>query len=593
MKQNTGTTESSRSEELLLFLGAAPLLFLGLLYSSCCLLFAVGGSLDTACAVPGLLCGAAGMTFLILHKSAQSSFPLLSLKARLMLFLCSTLALFCAFLFSARILDLSYDGQTYHLEALRLFADGWNYFSPPPIPEYRSEMRYYSILLAHYPAFVWLSEAIFFRAFGNFEAAKGLHFICLWPAFCVTAALLLRLRFRLVPALLLAAVAALNPVSLTQSLTLYVDGIFASLVCAFLSLFFLLLFSADAASTAAFISATVILFNIKFTATAVGSVLGAAFGFVLILDNKRNGKHLFSFPFAPFAASLLFAVAGAGFHPYATNYFETGNLFYPVPGSSAAGVVKDDVTFQQSQLPANFHGRNRFDKLFRSVFSRSENAYDRIPARLKIPGSVAAEEFSVFHLPDVRVGGFGPLFGLALLLSCCSLIADCLRHPRSAAALLALPLLLFVSVIINPECWWARYAPQLWLIPITVAVSRFRQFGAVSRVDMSVIALLLINAGGAAFSSYTQAVRDSDALSAQLQTLRQEDSPLKVSFQRFRANELRLKGYGVRYEEEDRPSCSAPRFLLASPTTLCPAPPEHHDAGEPSKEKGGQALLDK
>jgi hypothetical protein len=78
----------------------------------------------------------------------------------------------------------------------------------------------------------------------------------------------------------------------------------------------------------------------------------------------------------------------------------------------------------------------------------------------------------VFVYTDVRVGGFGPLFsGICLLTLIIIILITYYCHKNYITVnnyILFLCFLIFLTVIINPESWWARYVPQLWLIPLLI-----------------------------------------------------------------------------------------------------------------------------
>jgi len=70
---------------------------------------------------------------------------------------------------------------------------------------------------------------------------------------------------------------------------------------------------------------------------------------------------------------------------------------------------------------------------------------------------------------------------------------------RAVSATLVVSLAFLIgSVLINAEAWWARYAPQLWLVPLTVAM--FVDATKLSRVARAVsIVLLVVLTADAAF----------------------------------------------------------------------------------------------
>jgi hypothetical protein len=46
-----------------------------------------------------------------------------------------------------------------------------------------------------------------------------------------------------------------------------------------------------------------------------------------------------------------------------------------------------------------------------------------------------------------------------------------------------------LSIVVNPQMWWARFVPQMWLLPVLVATAASRSKGA--RVLALIIVLLM------------------------------------------------------------------------------------------------------
>jgi hypothetical protein len=111
---------------------------------------------------------------------------------------------------------------------------------------------------------------------------------------------------------------------------------------------------------------------------------------------------------------------------------------------------------------------------------------------------------------------------------------------------------LIFSVLPVSACWWARYAPQTWLIPL-VALAPLA--GAVEwrlgRISSWLVLLLLsVNVAGIAgvnFRANLEATRDTAAALIDLQSL----VPFKVAFGFFRSNRFRLQEAGILFVEDE------------------------------------------
>src|SRR5512132_1725369 len=88
------------------------------------------------------------------------------------------------------------------------------------------------------------------------------------------------------------------------------------------------------------------------------------------------------------------------------------------------------------------------------------------------------EELLLYGTPDARLGGWGPLFSGALVLSLGVATLLFARSRRGRAALGLVLGAVIASMLTNRECWWARLAPQLALVPVAVAL-----FAALTRLS--------------------------------------------------------------------------------------------------------------
>jgi hypothetical protein len=115
---------------------------------------------------------------------------------------------------------------------------------------------------------------------------------------------------------------------------------------------------------------------------------------------------------------------------------------------------------------------------------------------------------------DLRIGGFGPFFGItiAVTLLAASLL---IRGPRNGIGFATVALATLLSVVVNPQMWWARFVPQMWLLPVLVAAAASRS--RIAKALALIIVLLLgvtslIAVVGRATSSYVGTVAYKDNL---------------------------------------------------------------------------------
>jgi hypothetical protein len=306
---------------------------------------------------------------------------------------------------------------------------------------------------------------------GTIEAGKGIAYLLMLCVALVAHHVLRDLRPRYPrSAWLSALLLAFNPIASYQAQTYYVDSQLASLLSLFVLLCHRCLRSASPLAMLALTAVAVLGINLKFSMLPFFVIIGA----VALLAAWRFERD------APGLGTLrrallggLLAALAVGVHPYLTNWVKQGHPFYPLAGSGAVDILSGHVD-------VDFLRRNRIEKLGLSLLSASEPRMAKVLApdekqfRLKWPFVVQLAELKAFYrYTDVRVGGFGPWMGGSLLLV---LVAAALglirREPSPPAQRLAagLGVGVLLSVLIMPEAWWARYAPQLWLVAVLGAM---------------------------------------------------------------------------------------------------------------------------
>jgi hypothetical protein len=456
---------------------------------------------------------------------------------RLWAFAAILIFLAVVFLFGARIsgkyYDLSWDGQNYHQEAIIQLANGWNPFRDPPLPEVSG------IWLNHYAKGPWIVSASLYTLTGHIEQSKVFNIILIVASFFLSlSALSTHYKRRAPEAVLFAVLAACNPIAILQSSTFYIDGQLSSMLVIILSLLFLLIKTPGIFLALVLLLSTIITVNIKFTALVYLLALGLPILSYLLL--MKDGR-----PIRPITSSLgIGLIAGlllVGFNPYVTNTFRNGNPFYPLAGPHA----KDIVT---ANSPAYFPTMNRFEKLFVSTFARTENVAAPQPAHWKWPFTMNKEELKAVWL-DTRIAGFGPLFGGAVILSLILLAAAWPLDKKTTLVFTGLGLLIVCSALVNPEAWWARYVPQLWLLPVLCAMLGLAINNRPQRIlGLAIVLALCLNLYLVSGAYFHQQRQDNAIIKNQLAAMRAAHHVL-VSFRSDYSNRVRLTEAGVHYRE--------------------------------------------
>ena len=175
---------------------------------------------------------------------------------------------------------------------------------------------------------------------------------------------------------------------------------------------------------------------------------------------------------------------------------------------------------ERYETPHNMMGRSRLVRHAYALFGRpgAQPAFPGANARLMWPFAVRWQDFAIFYILDVRIGGFGPLFSGILLLSLLPLAAAFAR-PQAPRLLLALGAVTIVaSLLVSVHTWWPRYGPQLWCLPILgiLAGLLWAPGHPLRWTARAVTTLLLVNAVLIAFVHLRWETTMTRALGAQL-----------------------------------------------------------------------------
>jgi hypothetical protein len=490
--------------------------------------------------------------YLWVRKSAPMQWRL-----RLTALLVAVLLLVGSVYVNSGIHDASFDGQGYHQLAIGTIADGWN-----PLYDFDTTV---SVWVRHYPKAVWLLGAAFYTWTGSIDTGKSLNLALLLASSLAAYAVLVRCigprRGAWLLAGLTAACAAFNPVSVVQLFTHYNDGLIGSLLLTLLCTFVYYAQTKERSVLAAAAVCIVLLLNIKFTAVAYAALLcGFFLVYLLLFDQGKRWKKITLFLAVVGVASIVIV----GFNPYVYNTAKQGHPLYPLMGA-------DKVDIMTLNSPGDFAGKSRLEKFHVSYTAKTEDPISPWASRPAALWPVSWEEYEQMEV-DTRTAGFGPLtlwlYITAPVLWLLILIFDW----RRGAAGGALAAALMITVAINPEAWWARYVPQLWLVPLVlVAVSLTSRRWLLHAAALLVLAIALTNAGGAAGVSLGRQLAKSERIEAQYKELQAlQHTTLAVYPNGFSSMLYRLKEYDISYRRgTEEELCEASYRFLYTQGAYC------------------------
>lgn len=351
--------------------------------------------------------------------------------------------------------DFTGDGHDYHLTTSILLFRGWNPFTIPNV-EWFTQYRLPPTIAHHDTWFLYISHYV--KGYETMIASISKLLGTLVNPFALSIPLAIAtfgLSYHVISKhfakchrytrIAIGLIIVLNPVAVSQLGSSMVDGIIGYLLTIFT------LLSLDYAIDKCKISlillnlTSIIIIATKLTGLIYIFIAFAIFCYLLLTKaTKSASQYALSL-----AISALFAIIIVSYNPYITNIiYHHGDIFYPT------------VTFDKTQIKAaipitvnaQFKQKNRFEKFAISIFSNGVKRETKPEVVFPFPTIVRL--FSV-----QRFGGFGAQYGILFLLS---LVLMLLTKNR---LFLFINCAILASIFINPECWWARYVPQAWLLP--------------------------------------------------------------------------------------------------------------------------------
>lgn len=405
----------------------------------------------------------------------------------------SIVAVFCligaSIAIAGSFYDSSYDGNSYHKVAVGSLKNGWN-----PVYEdvasFNSQQGSHTVTGAkglsdedvgrmwlwinHYPKGGWVFAANIYSITGNIEAGKATSLLIILATFFIALAFFYT-RIGRNKALIISLLLAANPIIVTQMLSYYNDGILGN-VLILLFLFFAYLMSNKKDSgrfdtwfyLVGILMAIVLATGLKFTGLAYSGIVCVSYlVYFIVKKDWRIVKKLSIIGGVALALSL--GVVGAS--SYLSNTISHHNPFYPLAG-------KGSVDIMSTQLPDGFKGKNRAYTFLKANFSDTHDDQEVKP-KLKIPFSISKNEIEAIHTryPDLRVAGYGVWFGGVLILSFfifLYLLVWRKIYKQKYFWMALVPITsVAVTALIFDNAWWARYLPQLIVLPIILIAIMF------------------------------------------------------------------------------------------------------------------------
>ena len=436
-----------------------------------------------------------------------------------------------SFIFANSLIDTSFDGRCYHFTLENLFKLGYNPFYNN-IKSFANENNiFYNLLfVSSYPNALEVIRANFYLIFQNMEASKIVNYLLAFGGFFYSFYFFLNKLNKLKSAVLSICV-LLCTISVCQLSTKMAD--FCLYYLFLFQLFSILLINKKKdikTNVCVLIMASVLSIATKYT-----GLLNSVIIFFVWLIFKRNKDIIKIGAIVGFLSVILCA------QPYLANMIKHKNPFYPSIGHNK-------LDFMTKQNPKEFKNKPYLYKFIRSTFSATSDARMNNPQTPKLYYKIpfSAKYDMPYGAEEMRINGFGHLFSGIFIISIFLTLIQIFKKK----GLFALSAIL-ASLLLNPICWWARFVPQLYLLPI-MNCYYFRK----NNFIFFVLSLLLIVNGLLAFreniatNAYKTYVMNSfynDLF------IKSQIKPIEVHIKKTALDEddttilFRLNEYGVKY----------------------------------------------
>ena len=373
----------------------------------------------------------------------------------------SLISILCCLLFcwiSSKAYDFTWDGQAYHQLSILMFSEGWNpYWDNEKIDTYYDDIWVYG-----YPKSLWIFSTAIYEITHNILVGKAYNLLFTFSTFLLCFDTFKRyLPNHKIMALYISLLTAFNPVVICQLFTYYIDSTLYLLMIDMLMISFLWIKTKNEILLFALSVVIILMCNTKFT----GAVYAVVIGLTLLAIFHSYYYSLLKQLFNTMLISGIIGIFVIGYNPYITNFIRHGNIGWPIMGDNKIDIVTP-------QGPKDLVSENRIKKLFISNNSFAHNDNGSTPV-LKFPGQIGKFEYLVYSAPDVRIGGFGPLYNIifiyTMIMMCLILFNKSIKRKEKI-----LIIGLVVSILYNPECWWARYIPQMYFLSIITIIISYK-----------------------------------------------------------------------------------------------------------------------
>jgi hypothetical protein len=437
-------------------------------------------------------------------------------------------------------IDYSYDGQSYHGEAIIQINNGWN-----PDYDHIPGNDIVSLVINHFSKASWITGGFLYKLTGRFECAKASNIIWMMANFCIAFYLFKKWFDNNFLSIILSSLIACNPVWLNMYLGNMLDSQVANTIYIFI-LLLIITISEKKLFLILFLYLVIIYStNLKFTVVGYNIIfIAATILFLLIRKIFFQYKVLV----IHLCIAMFAAIVVIGYQTYMKNTIEHGHPFYPFKG-------KNHLNDSVSVLAIDYKEGNSIINFVKSNFAATtyNQAYTQ-HLKYKIPFAVSRYELERFAFAGVMIGGFGVWFSGVIVISLLMLIWLSFINRRKIFKEY-FPIYFFigvilVSILINSYAYIARYVPQYYLIPFAVLLLWEFTYRKKGFVFCLLITVMIINSLLIMGYTYYNIVV-SKKVKQQMTEIKAKNKTVLVNFRVHTSKRALFGEYGIPYRSVD------------------------------------------
>lgn len=353
-------------------------------------------------------------------------------------------------LYSYYLFDKAGDGRWYHQETMILLKDLWN-----PLRNYSNLRADDSFIFSKsYPIANETFATGLYLLTNSIQIGKSIN--TLFAFYTMSIGYIFLQEFNLLKqkkdAIIVSLLIAFNPIVCSQLFSYYLDGnLFCCFVVALLSSYAYLY--TDNKNKNFWLITLCCSFWILSNIKATGLIYAISIISIINLFGYFKNKSYFNYNLL---ITLILGECLLGWHPYIQNLIAGHNIFWPVMGKDSIDIL---TMLDVSPYP----------KILFPLLSYL------IPYPINFDILTWAPDIKTYIRTDARFGACGPFFGLLLLglssaLCTGNLKSKILQFKELTYTILALSSIIIITIFINPKWWFAKYVPQIYLLPLFALV---------------------------------------------------------------------------------------------------------------------------